>query len=83
MSLRQITLCLLRQGADMVTEDSDANVVKIIISKDGYVPLLVRQSMTEITAGLGIEQFPTAFGRVASPAMKWSNRESNETSVRS
>ena len=46
-------------------EDSDANIVKIVISEDGYIPLLVRQSMAEITAGLGIEQFPTAFGRVA------------------
>jgi hypothetical protein len=28
MSLRQITVCLLGQGADMMPEDSNANIVK-------------------------------------------------------
>src|SRR6516165_9620269 len=68
MSLRQITLSLLRQGADTMPDDSDANVVKIIIGEDGHIPLLIRQSMAEIAAGLAVEQFPTAFGRVADRA---------------
>src|SRR6266403_522222 len=49
----------------MMSEDSDAYVMKIIISEDSYVSLVVRQCMAQVTAGLGIEQFPTAFGRVA------------------
>ena len=65
MSLRQLALGLLRQGDYVVPEDPDANVVKIIIHKESYIPLIVRQSMAEIATGLGIEQFPTAFRRVA------------------
>jgi hypothetical protein len=38
---------------------------KIIVSEDGHITLIVRQSMAKIAAALGIEQFPTAFGRVA------------------
>ena len=36
-----------------------------VVGEDGYIPLTVRQSMAEVAAGLGIEQFPAAFGRVA------------------
>src|SRR5712671_7155772 len=49
----------------MVPEDSDADVMKIIISEDGYISLVLRQSMAQVAGGLGIEQFPTAFGRAA------------------
>ena len=46
-------------------EDSDANVMKIVVDEEGCIPLIFGQSMAEVTTGLGIEQFPTAFGRVA------------------
>ena len=65
ISLRQIALCLLPQGDDMMAEDSDAGVMEIVISEDCYIPLFVRQSMAQVAPGLGIEQFPAAFGRVA------------------
>src|SRR6476659_3172535 len=58
-------LCLQRQGADTMPEDSDANIVKIVIGEDRYIPPFVRQSMAEVAAGLAIEEFPTPFGRVA------------------
>ena len=45
-------------------EDSDANVMKIVVDKEGCIPLILGQSMAEVATGLGIEQFPTAFGRV-------------------
>src|SRR5258706_13263598 len=52
----------------MMPEDSDPNVVKIIIHEKSLMPLIVRQSMTFATAGLGVEQFPTVFGRLADGA---------------
>ena len=48
-----------------MSEDTDANVVKVVIHEEGWVPLIVRQSVAEVATGLGVEQFPTAFGRVA------------------
>src|SRR5262249_41182716 len=65
LSLRQLPLSLLRQRADTMPEDSDANVVKIVVNKKGCIPLIIRQSMAKETTGLAIEQFPTAFGRLA------------------
>jgi hypothetical protein len=65
ISLRQLALSLLRQGSDAMPEDSDANVMKIVVDGEGCIPLILGQRMAEVTTGLGIEQFPTAFGRVA------------------
>src|ERR1700761_4406448 len=65
ISLRQLALSLLRQGSDAMPEDSDANVMKIVVDEEGCIPLILGQSMAEVTTSLGIEQFPTAFGRVA------------------
>src|SRR6266478_6218840 len=65
MSLRQLALSLLCQRGYVMPEDSDSNVVKIVIHKEGWIPLIVRQSMAEVATGFSIEQFPTAFGRVA------------------
>src|SRR5258708_13108839 len=45
-------------------DDADADVVKVVIHEKRYIPLIVGQSMAEVATGLGIEQFPTAFGRV-------------------
>jgi len=64
MSLRQTTLSLLCQRGDAMPEDSDSNVVKIVVGENGDIPLIVRRSMTEVTAGLGIEQLPAAFCRI-------------------
>jgi hypothetical protein len=58
-------LSLLRQGADTMPEDSNPDIVKIVIGEDGDIPMIVRQRMAEIATRLGIEQFPTALGRVA------------------
>ena len=63
--MRQLALGLPRQRGYVMPEDTDANVVKVVIHEEGYVPLIVRQSMAEVATGFGIEQFPTAFGRVA------------------
>jgi hypothetical protein len=46
-------------------EDPDTNVVKIAVDEEGCIPLILGQNVAEVAAGLGIEQFPTAFGRVA------------------
>ena len=51
-----------------MTEDSDTNVMKIVVDEEGCIPLILRQSMAELTTGLSIEQFPTAFGRVTDGA---------------
>jgi len=68
-------------------EDLDANVVKIIIHEEGYIPLMSVKAMAEVATGLGVETFPTTSSRLlmafASPAMKWSKGESNDASVRS
>jgi hypothetical protein len=67
--------------------NSNPNVVKIIIDEEGHIPLIVRQSMAFLAASLGVEQFPAAFGRVADDAGFSSDEtvegESKETSVRS
>src|ERR1700747_3195479 len=65
MSLRQLALCLLRQGAYVMPEDADANVVKIVIHKEGCIELIVRQSVAEVATSLTVEQFPTALGQIA------------------
>ena len=46
-------------------ENTDANVMKIVVDEEGCIWLIVRQRMAEVTTGLGIEQIPTALGRVA------------------
>src|ERR1700756_3871231 len=65
ISLRQFALSLLCQGSDMMPEDSDSNVMKIVVDEKCCIPLILRQSMAEVTTGLGIEQCTTVFGRVA------------------
>ena len=62
ISVRQLAFCLLRQRDDMMADNSDANIMKIVISEDCDIPLFVCQSMAQVAAGLGIEQFPAAFG---------------------
>ena len=62
--LRQLALGLLRQRADIMPKDADADIVKIVIHEEGRVSLIIRQSVAELATGFGIEQFPTAFGEV-------------------
>jgi len=64
MSLRQIALCLPRQRGDMMPEDSDADVMELVIGEDGYISLIFRQSVAQVAPGLGVEQLPTTFGRI-------------------
>ena len=68
-------------------DDPDTDVVKIIVGKDRYIPLIVSQSVTQVTAGLAVERFPAALRRIADGILiscdemiEWSI---NETSVRS
>ena len=49
----------------MMPDDFDADVMKIIISEDGDILLFLRQSVAQIAAGLGVEQFPATLGLVA------------------
>src|SRR5262249_59648940 len=65
MALRQVALGLLRQRTDTVPQDADADVVKIIVHEERRIPMIVRQSVAAIAAGLGVEQFPAALGRFA------------------
>ena len=46
-------------------DDPDTDVVKIIVGKDRYIPLIVSQSTTQVTAGLAVERFPAALRRIA------------------
>ena len=46
-------------------DDPDTDVVKIIVGKDRDIPLIVSQSVTQITAGLAVERFPAALRRIA------------------
>jgi hypothetical protein len=63
MAQRQVALGLLRQRADAVPEDADADVVKIIVHEKRRIPMIVRQSVAAIAAGLAVEQFPAALRR--------------------
>jgi hypothetical protein len=42
-------------------DDPDTDVVKIIVGKDRYIPLIVSQSVTQVTAGLAVERFQPRF----------------------
>jgi hypothetical protein len=34
----------------------DADVVKVIVGKDRYIPLVIGQSVTQVTTGLAVER---------------------------
>jgi hypothetical protein len=55
---------LTRQGDDIVSDDADADVVKVIVYKGGDVSLLFRERMAFIAAGLSVEQLPAALCRI-------------------
>jgi len=63
--LRKLMFGLLCQRTNAMSEDPDADVVKVIIGKRRYIALVVRQGVAEVAAGLAIKEFPTPFGRVA------------------
>src|SRR6201999_3881308 len=65
MSLRQLALSLLRQGDHAMAEDADTDVMKIVVHEESCIRLVARQSVAEVATGLGVEQPPTALGRVA------------------
>jgi hypothetical protein len=46
-----------------VPDDADADVVKVVIREERDVPLGVRQRMTFIAAGLGVEELSATLGR--------------------
>ena len=48
MSLRHLALSLLRQRADTMPEDSDADVVKVIVGERRYIPLVIHQGVAGI-----------------------------------
>src|SRR5271157_4856522 len=65
MSLRQIARRLLRQRDHPMPNDSDTDVMKIVVGKDRDIPLIVRQSVAQVAAGLCVERFPATLSRVA------------------
>src|SRR4029077_16425735 len=55
-------LGLACQRDDVVSDNADADVVKIVVREDRDVPLGIRQRMTFIAAGLSVEEFPATLG---------------------
>ena len=56
-------LSLARQRDDLVLDDEDTDVVKVVIDQVRDVSRGVRQRMTFIAAGLIVEELPAALGR--------------------
>jgi CheY-like chemotaxis protein len=56
-------LGLTRQGDDILSDNADADVVKVIVGKGRDVPLLFRERVAFVAAGLGVEQLPAALCR--------------------
>jgi hypothetical protein len=52
---------LTRKGDNIVSNDANADVVKIIVGNGRDISLLFGQSVAFIAASLGIEQLPAAF----------------------
>jgi hypothetical protein len=42
-----------------MADDSDADIVKVVVGKDRDVALIVGQSVAQIAARLGVERFPS------------------------
>jgi hypothetical protein len=47
-----------------VSDDADADVMKVIVRKERGVPLVFRQRMAFVAAGTGVEELPAALGRI-------------------
>src|ERR1700693_348257 len=56
-------LGLTREGDDIVSDDADADVMKLVVGEGGHVPLIFRQGVAFIAASLGVEQIPTVLCR--------------------
>jgi hypothetical protein len=48
-----------------MADDSDADIVEVVVGKDRDVALIVGQSVAQIAARLGVERIPSALGRIA------------------
>src|SRR5208283_2358744 len=57
-----LLLSLTRQRDHIVSDDSNANVVKVVVCEVGGVPLFFRQCMAFVAASFGVEQFPASLG---------------------
>ena len=57
-------LRLAGQGDDVMPNDADADVVKVVVREVGNIPLGFRQSMALIAAGPCVEKLPAALGGV-------------------
>ena len=57
-------LGLARQRDDVMSDDADPDVMKVVIDKVRDVPRGFRQRMTFVAARLVVEELPAALGRV-------------------
>ena len=57
-------LGLTRQRDDVVSDDADADVVKVVVREVGDVPLVFRQGVALVAAATGVEELPAALGGV-------------------
>ena len=80
-------LGLTGEGDDIVSDDADAYIMKLIVGKGCNVSLLLRERVAFVATSLGIEQLPAAFCRIVNgipiTRNEMSNGESNENCVRS
>src|SRR5262249_54280347 len=55
---------LPRQRDDVVADDTDADVMKVVVHEERDIPLVLRQRVTLVAAAAGVEELPAALGRV-------------------
>src|SRR5579862_2832848 len=51
-----------RQRDDVVADDADADVVKVVVHEERGVPLFLRQRVALVVAATGVEEIPAALG---------------------
>src|SRR6185369_292807 len=59
-----LLFCLARHRSHIVSNNADADVVKILVHEVGEVALFFRQGMTFVATGFGVEEIPASLGGV-------------------